>query len=176
MHASKPGDVDLDVGVVPQPMAKSKPADPEIGAPGNPSLFAAPGWHSRGYIPHFESAEVIQHVTFHLADSLPKKALRRLQVELKLFPEGKRDAARRKRIEAWANAGHGSCILREPHIAGIVQSAFLLFDGKRYRLIAWVVMPNHVHVLIQPIAPRTVAMDRGKNRCLMEDIHRPQVL
>jgi putative transposase len=80
-----------------------------------------------------------------------------LEVELKLFPEGKRDAARRKRIEAWANAGHGSCILREPHIAGIVQSAFLLFDGNRYRLIAWVVMPNHVHVLIQPIAPWTVA-------------------
>lgn len=29
------------------------------------------GWHSRGYMPHLDSHEVVQHVTFHLADSMP---------------------------------------------------------------------------------------------------------
>jgi putative transposase len=30
------------------------------------------GWHSRGYLPHFDSAETVQFVTFRLADSLPR--------------------------------------------------------------------------------------------------------
>ena len=30
------------------------------------------GWHSRGYLPHFDSADTIQFVTFRLFDSLPR--------------------------------------------------------------------------------------------------------
>jgi hypothetical protein len=30
------------------------------------------GWYSRGYLPHFDSPETVQFVTFRLADSLPK--------------------------------------------------------------------------------------------------------
>jgi type I restriction enzyme R subunit/putative DNA methylase len=33
----------------------------------------------------------------------------------------------------------------------------LIFDLQRYRLLAWVVMPNHVHVLFQPVAGWTIA-------------------
>ncbi len=116
-----------------------------------------PGWHSRGYLPHFENSETIQHVTFHLADSLPKAVLLRLESELKVIPEAKRDVERRRRLEAWMDAGHGSCVLREPPIANLVQGSLLCFDGERYRLLAWVVMPNHVHVLFQPISGWTVA-------------------
>jgi REP element-mobilizing transposase RayT len=116
-----------------------------------------PGWHSRGYLPHFESPEATQHVTFHLADSLPKTVLLRLEAELKTFPEEKRDAERRKRIEAWIDAGHGSCILRNATIAGMVQQSLLRFDAHRYRLLAWVVMPNHIHVLFQPMNGWTAA-------------------
>ena len=32
------------------------------------------GWHSRGYLPHFDSQDVVQFVTFRLADSLPEDA------------------------------------------------------------------------------------------------------
>jgi len=117
----------------------------------------APRWHSRGYLPHFESSDVTQHVTFHLADSLPQSVLLRMDVELKFIPAGKRDAERRKRVDAWIDAGHGSCVLRQPAIAGMVQGSFLTFDSQRYRLLAWVVMPNHVHVLFQPIHGWTVA-------------------
>ena len=118
---------------------------------GVPRNQGAPGWHSRGYLPHFESCEAIQHVTFHLADSVPKTVLLRLENELKDIPEGKRDAERRKRLDAWIDAGHGSCVLREPGIAEMVQGSLLCFDGQRYRLMAWVVMPNHVHVLFKPM-------------------------
>ena len=124
---------------------------------GVPWRNAAPGWHSRGYLPHFESAEATQHVAFHLADSLPKTVLLRLEAELKTFPGEKRDAERRKRIDAWIDAGHGSCILRNPAIAGMAQQSLLRFDAERYRLLAWVVMPNHIHVLFQPMNGWSVA-------------------
>ncbi|MGB2641071.1 MAG: transposase, partial [Candidatus Acidiferrum sp.] len=42
-------------------------------------------------------------------------------------------------------------------IAGMVQESLLTFDAQRYRLLAWVVMPNHVHILFQPIDGWTVA-------------------
>ncbi|MBS0540349.1 MAG: transposase, partial [Proteobacteria bacterium] len=41
--------------------------------------------------------------------------------------------------------------LRRPDVAEVVEDAFLTFDGERYRLLAWTVMPNHVHVLFSPL-------------------------
>jgi putative transposase len=117
----------------------------------------APRWHSRGYIPHFESEGAIQHVTYHLADSLPADILARFEDELRTIPPHRRDVERRKRIQVWIDAGHGCCVLREPAVANMIQSSFLHFDGERYRLYAWVVMPNHVHVLFQPLAGWTMA-------------------
>ena len=58
------------------------------------------------------------------------------------------DAKRRALAEAWLDRGHGSCALREPDLATLVENALLCFDGQRCRVLAWVVMPNHVHVLI----------------------------
>ena len=44
----------------------------------------AAGWHSRGYLPHFDGIEIPQFITFHLADSMPRKVILRWQNELKL--------------------------------------------------------------------------------------------
>jgi REP element-mobilizing transposase RayT len=108
-------------------------------------------------MPHFDSHHVVQHVTFHLADSLPTDVLARFEEELRTVPLARQDVERRKRIEAWIDAGHGGCLLREPLAACLVQDALLFFDGVRYRLLAWVVMPNHVHVLFQPLEGWTMA-------------------
>ena len=40
--------------------------------------------------------------------------------------------------------------LKEPEIAQIVEDALLHFEGERYLLMAWTIMPNHMHVLIEP--------------------------
>ncbi len=109
------------------------------------------GWFSRGYLPHFDRRYVKQMITFRLADSLPQAKLERLDEELKSLGVSERDLEKRRRIEEWMDAGHGSCLLREPQNARIVEQAFFHFDGQRYRLLAWVVMPNHVHVLIEVI-------------------------
>ncbi len=107
------------------------------------------GWYSRGYVPHFDSEHVVQHVTFHLADSLPAAVLARLTEELRSMPRERHDAERRKGIDAWIDAGYGCCLLREADAARLVQDALLHFDGRRYELLAWIIMPNHVHALVQ---------------------------
>src|SRR5262249_14464440 len=55
-----------------------------------------------------------------------------------------------KKIEDFLNAGKGACLMREPSIGRIVNDAIYHFDGERYVIHASVVMPNHVHVLVQP--------------------------
>ena len=102
------------------------------------------GWHSRGYLPHLDVPGLLQVITFHLADSMPRETLRRLMAETE-----KRDIERRRRLEELLDAGHGACWLRRPAIGATVEQALLSGDGERYRLLAWVVMPNHVHLVIE---------------------------
>ncbi len=130
----------------------AKKAIQQNGDPTNSTL-----WHSRGYLPHFEVRGIPQMVTFHLSDSLPRGALRRMESELNAIPAEKRDVTRRRRLDALTDAGLGSCILRLPRIAELIQLSLLGFDAQRYRAFAWVVMPNHVHVLFQPLNNWTVA-------------------
>ncbi len=108
------------------------------------------GWHSRGYLPHFDGGEMAQTVMFRLFDSMPQEVLEQWKDELGQLPPETYNLERRKRIDAYLDRGYGSCYLREDRIAEIVQNAMLHFDSERYSLHAWVVMPNHVHVLFTP--------------------------
>src|SRR5882672_2267694 len=105
-----------------------------------------PRWRSRGYVPHFEHKELIQRITFRLHDSLPSERMEEWASELRLMPPESRESERRRRIESYLDLGKGSVWLAQPNIAQIVQEEFLRSDSKDYRLHAWVVMPNHVHV------------------------------
>ena len=102
-------------------------------------------WHSRGYLPHFDSADTIQTLTFRLDDALPRDVAVRLERLGGDFGQ----AARRKAIEACLDRGFGRCWLSNEAIAQMVERALLHFDGQRYRLFEWVIMPNHVHALVQ---------------------------
>ncbi len=110
------------------------------------------GWYSRGYMPHFDAHGVLQSVTFRLGDSLPQERLRQLELDLLELGGDAYDRARRMQIESWLDAGMGCCVLQHPAMAEVVENALLHFDGMRYRLICWVIMPNHVHVLVEPLA------------------------
>ncbi|MFN2500887.1 MAG: transposase [Pyrinomonadaceae bacterium] len=56
------------------------------------------------------------------------------------------------RIEEYLDAGIGSCYLSVPEIAELVQDALLFYDNTHYLLLSWVIMPNHLHMLIRPMA------------------------
>ena len=45
------------------------------------------------------------------------------------------------------DSGHGACVLRRPELAAIVGDSLRHFDGQRYLLLDFVVMPNHMHLL-----------------------------
>jgi len=123
---------------------------PGSSAPGSNDL-SHHGWYSRGYLPHLDVPDILQFITFRLADSLPQAILKQLELELLQVPVSIRERERRKKIEHWLDAGLGCCALGHPLLADLMQETLQLFDGERYRLIAWCVMPNHVHVLIEPI-------------------------
>lgn len=123
-------------------------------------------------LPHWEQAGTVSFVTFRLADAIPEKSLkswaedRRLwllarglsgegdlsQTLEQLCEDQRRQYLREfgKRFHDLLDAGHGSCVLRNPDYSGVVESALLHFDGDRYDLLDYVVMPNHVHVLVSP--------------------------
>ena len=113
---------------------------------GNVNLGHA-GWHSRGYLPHLDEPGLVQMITFRLADSLDSSRLLELRGEF-------RNSARQYRnsVERELDAGHGSCWLQQPEIAALVEETLLMFDGQRYRLLCWVIMPNHVHVVVEVIS------------------------
>lgn len=115
------------------------------------------GWHSRGYIPHFDGGEIAQTVTFRLADSLPRSVLERWTIELAHLEEKDIELERRLRIESYLDKGTGDAWLKSPEVASLVQNALLYFDGQRYRLPAWVIMPNHIHVLLVPGPGRSLS-------------------
>jgi putative transposase len=110
-------------------------------------------WYSRGYLPHCDQRHLFQSVTFRLRDSLPQEKLRELELELKSLPETERDQKNRQKIEHWLDAGLGCCTLRHAEAAQIVQEVLTHFHSQRYHLIAWVIMPNHVHIVVEPMTP-----------------------
>ncbi|HVA18429.1 MAG TPA: transposase [Candidatus Dormibacteraeota bacterium] len=63
----------------------------------------------------------------------------------------------RSKLESQMDSGAWACWLAQPGIAEIVISALKHFDGERYHLFAWCVMPNHVHAVFQPIAKNELA-------------------
>jgi len=122
--------------------------------------------HEGAKLPHWTQDDATYAVTFRLADSLAKSVLDAYLAERDALSaevtkkEGKvtpEDAARLRflysdRIETYLNSGKGECWLARPEIAGIVANALRHFDEERYDLHAWCVMPNHVHVVVQPRA------------------------
>src|SRR5207253_237520 len=95
------------------------------------------GWHNRGYLPHFDGGEVTQSLTIRLWDSLPKKVFERIVDGLnreKLQDETQIARRKQELIERCLDRGFGSCLLKNPAAAELVQNALLYFDGQRYRL------------------------------------------
>ena len=125
---------------------------------------------SRGYLPHLETQEAIYFVTFRLADSLPRELVLQLRKERDTIEKASAAGATRrgdlsrlrqlrvllKKGEECLDRGMGRCHLRDPRVAGIVAEAIRHFHGQRYRLLAWCVMPNHVHALFSPLGDNTL--------------------
>ena len=141
---------------------------PESDNLSNPSVA---GLHFRGKLPHLIKEGAVYFVTFRLADSLPAHEVARLKHERQVILEQARAAKSPltwheeeqllswycDKVEALLDAGHGACWLSKLEIAGLVAGALKHFDGQRYELRAWVVMPNHVHAVVWPLPRHTLS-------------------
>ena len=52
-------------------------------------------------------------------------------------------------IDKYEDSGVGQCFMRDDRVAQIVKDTLFYYDGKKYKIIAWCIMPNHVHILIE---------------------------
>jgi REP element-mobilizing transposase RayT len=114
--------------------------------------------HKRKRLPHWHAQHAIYCVTFNLLDAIPRhvRAEIREQAEAQLRIIGNATLSEKHAIEQWVHAklgeslddSHGSCFMRDERVAQIVADALKHFDGTRYELLAWCVMPNHVHVVL----------------------------
>jgi REP element-mobilizing transposase RayT len=105
------------------------------------------GWHSRGYLPHFDGREVPQFVSLHIFDSVPASVLVRWKRELDVTKSKSDRILLQRRIEKYLDHGYGLAFMKHHRIASMIQNVLLASDGESYRLSAWVIMPNHIHLL-----------------------------
>jgi len=113
------------------------------------------------FLPHWTADGATYSVTFRLADALPlhaRQQLKRIRDETTRTIAGnpsmreRIDIARimHRRFDDLLNAGNGSCIFNDPTLADLMLQTMSHFDGVRFSLLAWAVMPNHVHAVIRP--------------------------
>jgi len=135
---------------------------PEVASPVNFFDPKEPVGFVAGNLPHWRQEGVCYFVTFQLADSMPQEKLKLWLAErdrwLLEHPEPHSEEERKeyyerfpKRFQDWLDAGYGSCVLAGETEKAFVEAALKHFDGDRYVLREFVVMPNHVHVLVSPL-------------------------
>jgi REP element-mobilizing transposase RayT len=112
------------------------------------------GWWSRGYLPHYDSAEHTQFVTIRLADSVPKHVQVSLNAELGALKKKGEDSSsigyhRCKRMEALLDAGYGCCVLKAESVADVIIKALENLVEQGHEVLRWVIMPNHIHLLLK---------------------------
>jgi REP element-mobilizing transposase RayT len=116
-----------------------------------------------GNLPHWRQTGKLYFVTFRLSDSLPQIKLdlwARERTEWhRTHPEPHSEEARREyarlfpeRFHRWLDASYGECILATKEVKLLVENALRHFDGMRYDLDEFSVMPNHVHSLVKPFS------------------------
>ena len=122
--------------------------------------------HNR--VPHWEQNNSTYFITYRLADSIPAEVLNTYMAQkrhwLAAAPEKPWSEAVSKdyrkrftgRFERWLDRGYGCCLLADRANADIVRNSLDHFDGERYRLHSWVIMPNHVHILASIHEPFTL--------------------
>jgi REP element-mobilizing transposase RayT len=143
----------------------------DSSADSNPPNPLVTGLHFRGKLPHLKKEGAVYFVTFRLNDSLPAHEVARLKEERSLLLDQARAAKSPltwneeqqllawycDKVEALLDAGRGACWLSKPEVADLAACAVKFFDGERYELRAWVLMPNHVHVIVWPMPGHTLS-------------------
>jgi putative transposase len=129
---------------------------------------------THGDLPHWQQEGATYFITWRTQDSIPREVWQRWlseretwlrhhridpaqpdwHAELERLPEEQRRDFRRftRTLEVELDACHGSCPLRQPALAQIVQDSLHFRHGTAYTLGDHVIMPNHVHLIVGGLA------------------------
>jgi REP element-mobilizing transposase RayT len=115
-------------------------------------------------LPHWQQGDVMQFVTFRLGDSMPAGKLRQWKEEREIWqkvhpqpwsPEEEKEYHKRFtwKLEGWLDEGAGSCLLNAPANRAVMEAVLMRFQGEKVEHHAWVIMPNHLHLMFTPLSP-----------------------
>jgi hypothetical protein len=128
----------------------------------------------RLHLPHWRQWGRTYFITARLADSVPADVRDHWKRQRGLWftqrglapdfspddlPEEERNSFHREftaRFHELLDAGHGECILGRPELAVIVSELLISGHGVFYHLDSWVIMPNHLHALVEPMETQTL--------------------
>jgi REP element-mobilizing transposase RayT len=114
----------------------------------------------RRHLPHYQPSDAVFFVTFRLAESIPKNVLKALvddpMEKGRLLMKGMHGRCRgelpKKYVDGYTafleKAKNGPHWLNNPAVAGLVAKEIHNLDDKLYSLIAYTIMPNHVHMVV----------------------------
>jgi putative transposase len=117
----------------------------------SPSALDAQDVHR--HLQHYNEPGLIQAITYRLVDSMPV-SLRAEWIQLLQIDQATK---RNTKVQEYIDRGLGDCVLSLPAVANIVEKCLNKHNGTRYDMLAWVIMPNHVHVLIRTREGYTLA-------------------
>lgn len=124
--------------------------------------------HCRKYSPHFENQRY-QMITYRLYDSVPREVIEQWKREVGVGMQAARlpnvvgeppalqmptSLQQKQRqmlvlIDKYEDTGYGQCFMKNDNVAQIVRDNLMFHNGKKYNLLKWCIMPNHVHILIE---------------------------
>lgn len=132
-----------------------------------------------GVLPHWRQTGCMYFVTYRQADALPSAVIREFEYErnewlshrgidasllkngeckwkdtvgkLSATDQRNYEKVMAKKLNKYLDAGHGSCVLKRPDIRKVVADSLEFFHEQRVWTGDYVVMPNHVHVLMRPM-------------------------
>ncbi len=114
-------------------------------------------WHTRRALPHYDPGSIPQFLTWRCADSVPKEKMTEILASTDHLDTHERSNRRMSELERVLDSGLGTCPLRASAHGHLVQDFLQAHDAALYDLHAWVVMPNHVHVLLTPRPGKSLA-------------------
>lgn len=126
-----------------------------------------PIYETKGNLPHWTQYGKITFVTFRLADSLPQHVIDFIKTEYEsikqqLLKEGNQkeleflQTKRHNQLEKYLDKGYGSCILKNKQYRDIIIQTLEHDNIVMYELHSYVIMPNHIHLLIEPKGQATI--------------------
>jgi putative DNA methylase len=131
---------------------------------------------TRRNLPHWYVPGAVHFITYRLADTIPLDVLERWQEEYRALvsrdpgpaqsqAEYREDVHKRffSRFDSFLDRRKDCDWLVRPAVAAMIRANLYHHDTRLYHLIAYCIMPNHVHVLLQPtglFGPSATRADR----------------